>query len=196
MLRISLMFMLALGTVGCAADVGESVDDASEDTDDPAGKEDGVVRPVGTFEVDNVAGTQGLYLVTLMSDKTFHYEKRDRVVCVRAPCPARIAARDGTYTYTKSGRSRYIRFLDEDRELIARYRYTFSATSGVLRMTKIDDGAAGATVSLTRDEAGGWCETSAQCTTQELPLFRCLGAHWECSEDNACVPGTCSQSGL
>ena len=189
MTRTLLALALATASIGCTASVAdEAVDDLGSDVDDPAGKEDGVVRPLGTFDI--VEDGFGIQQVTLFTDKSYHMVERLQVRCAKAPCNPITRETDGTYRYTKSGRSRYIRFTEADTTSTERYRYTYSATNDSLRLTHIDsDGNAAPRIDLELNR-GGYCSTDARCTMQDLPAVRCFGAthDWRCTVDNVCVP--------
>lgn len=186
--RVIVALTLALLGAGCTANVGDdATDDLSVDTDDPAGKEDGVVRPVGTFNVSQPSN-HGIQQITLFSDKTYHIAVTNQVRCVRAPCPALHQEETGTYRYTKSGRSRYIRFLETDHDTAVRYRYTYNPTTEHLSVTLVDDGFTGDRVDLDRDGHNGYCVEDAQCDLQDLPRLRCFGARRTCdTESNLCA---------
>lgn len=191
MTRTLLALALAAASMGCTASVAdEAVDDLGADVEDPAGKEDGVVRPIGTFEI--VEDGYGIQQVTLFTDKTYHIVERLRVRCAAAPCNPITRESEGTYRYTKSGRSRYIRFTNSQTRAVERYRYTFSANTEHLTLRHVVDGAAYEAIEFDQDAHGGWCNTDDHCAMQELPGIRCLGGHWECSDSFECVPAECS----
>jgi hypothetical protein len=101
--------IVAIFFTGCATDGSD--DDDIDDVADEAGKADGVARPVGTYE----SATGPIEQLVLRSDKTF--ERTDSGI-------ASLVA--GTYTFTKSGATRYIRFF-EDGALLDRYAYRIGA---------------------------------------------------------------------
>lgn len=194
--RTLIALSLALACAGCTAGIDpEAADDAAADVDDPAGKEDGVVRPVGTFMLSEPG--MGIQELTLFSDKTYHLHFLNRLRCQpNARCLAAIpidTQSTGTYRFTKSGRNRYIRMVsDAVGGPISRYRYTYNARTEHLTLREVVDGNAYDAVEYDRDAHGGWCNTDDHCALQDLPGIRCAGGHWECSESFECVPAECS----
>lgn len=198
--RIIATLFIALSAAGCASAPDESFeDDLAADVDDPTGKEDGVVRPVGTFLVQQDQGiSEGITEFTLYSDKTFHMKTHVRARCsLGTPtCPSFERDTVGTYRYTKSGRNRYLRLTSETFNQYDRFRYTFNANEGALAITAIHEGTAGARIDLVRDDAGGYCSDTAHCGLLELDMTLCspdgettlaVNEAWTCIE-NACVP--------
>lgn len=194
--RTLIALSLALACAGCTANVdAEAADDSAVDVDDPAGKEDGVARPVGTFL--RTEEGMGIQEITLFSDRTYHSHFVNRYRCQpNARCLAAIPIdlqTTGTYRYTKSGRSRYIRLVsDATGGPITRFRYTYNASTEHLTLREVVDGVAYDATDFDRDAHGGWCEVDDHCEMQELPGIRCLGAHWECSDSFQCVPSECN----
>lgn len=194
--RILIAFSLALACVGCTASIDpDAADDAAADVDDPAGKEDGVVRPVGTFQLSERGN--GLQEITLFSDRTYHLHFKHYTRCApNTRCLGSIPVNSeatGTYRFTKSGRNRYIRLVsDATGGPITRYRYTYNTNTEHLVLREVVDGVAGEAIDLDHDAYGGWCENDDHCALQELPGIRCIGAHWECSDASTCVPAECS----
>jgi hypothetical protein len=176
-MRTTALFMvLALAAFGCngSPDTG---DDTAADTIDTATKADGVVRPVGTFLKDAASAGQFTKIV-LKTDRTFHRETM--VYCVRAPCPALES--EGTYNYSKSGSTRYIRFMDENGDLIDRYAYTLA--DDVLKLRVPGESTR---VAYTRaDDANAWCGVADDCELQELAQPKCPG-QWTCGAENTCA---------
>lgn len=198
--RIVALCLIALSAAACATAPDASFeDDLALDVDDPAGKEDGVIRPIGTFNVAQAESVrEGLLELTLYSDKTFHLSSRAQARCGfgPSPCPHFDSSIVGTYRYTKSGRNRYIRLASEQFLQYDRFRYTYQASDGALRVTPIHEGNAGDAYQLTRDDAGGTCGETAQCGLLDLDMTLCsvngepaeqLESAWTCI-DNSCVP--------
>jgi hypothetical protein len=197
---MALVAMLAvLGAFGCDG-TAVNPEDEAVDVLDNAEKADGVVRPLGTYRND-AAAVGDFALVTLKADKTFYRETV--VACFRAPCdPIRET---GTYSWSKSGATRYVRFLDgATHELIDRYAYTLDGDALTLRVPHTNDRQH---FTLTTE---AWCDVAADCGVQGLGQGDCVGewtcatAHqcaWECQSatpceaaGGACVavyPGTC-----
>jgi hypothetical protein len=168
-----LLLALALMGLGC----GGGSDDAAVDVPDSAGKADGVTRPVGTYRNDGAANGQFAFVV-LKSDTFFH--RAQVVTCVAAPCNP--AAQFGSYAFTKSGNTQYIRFNDNDGNLVDRYAYRLDGDQLSLRAV---DAAGWQKLTLTADQA--FCAEAADCEIQELPQPRCPG-RWRCLE-NTCEFG-------
>lgn len=198
--RIVATLLVALSAAGCASAPDASFDDdLAVDVDDPAGKEDGVARPIGTFLVEQVEGiSEGITEFTLYSDKTFHMKTHVRARCsLGTPtCPSFDRDTVGTYRYTKSGRNRYVRLTSESFNQYDRFRYTFNAATGALALTPIFQGTAGERLELLRDDAGGYCGDTAQCGMLDLDMTLCspdgetalqLADAWSCIL-NSCVP--------
>lgn len=134
------------------------------------GKEDGVVRPLGTYRGE-AAGAGDLVTVVLKSDKTFHRETL--VTCITTPCNP--IGEDGTYKFTKGGENRYIRFLDTDGQLIDRYAYELEDDTLSLRKDDSED-----VLTLVRS-AESWCGAPDDCKIQGAAQPRCIG-EWQCVE--------------
>ena len=105
--------LFALVVFGCDG-TAVNPDDQAQDQVEVDGKADGssaaVARPLGTYRVAHQYAGR-LTMVTFKSDKTFHYEMM--VYCAGGgTCPP--VGHDGTYTFSKSGTTRYIRFLDAE----------------------------------------------------------------------------------
>ncbi len=168
--------------VACVAD--DSVDDGEEIADD--GKQDAQSRPVGTFEASRGSGSPYERL-TLLSDGSF--VRQEVVFCITAPCPP-ITTR-GTVKYTRSGSTRYIRFLDASGELIDRYAYRFGAPADlpILSLRPVNT-RTWMDLELA-DQA--FCAAPKDCELQNLGHVECLGA-WSCSAENACAYSCSTQS--
>ncbi|MBI5482216.1 MAG: hypothetical protein HY906_25395 [Deltaproteobacteria bacterium] len=176
-MRTTALFMvLALAAVGCngSPDIG---DDANADTIDAATKADGVIRPVGTYLRDNATAGQ-FTKVVLKTDRTFHRELM--VYCIMAPCPT--PATEGTYNFSKSGTTRYIRFLDENGDLIDRYAYKLDGDVLKLRAS----GSSSYVKYEHADNDAAWCGVADDCELQELPQPRCPG-QWTCGAESTCA---------
>ena len=165
----------ALLLAGAACNVASSSadNDGLPDQEDNAGKEDGVIRPVGTFVNDAATAGQPALLV-LKSDKTYHMGTR--VYCVRAPCDP--IADDGRYKYSISRGTRYIRLYDASGDLLARYAYTFVDGVLSLRLSGTEEW-----FDMTY-AADAWCAAPADCELQDLITPLCIG-EFQCNA-NAC----------
>jgi hypothetical protein len=172
----ALFIALALAAFGCNGSP-ETADDGNADTIDTATKADGVVRPVGTYLKDAASAGQ-FTKVVLKTDRTFHRETM--VYCIMAPCPP--VASEGTYNFSKSGSTRYLRFLDENGDLIDRYAYTLSGD--VLKLRVPGESARVAYEHADNDSA--WCGVADDCGLQDLAQPRCPG-QWTCNEENTCA---------
>ena len=183
----ALLMALALAAFGCSG-TPDTADDANADTIDNAAKADGVVRPVGTYLKDGATAGQFTKIV-LKTDRTFHRELM--VYCIVAPCPT--PATDGTYNFSKSGTTRYIRFLDDNGDLIDRYAYTLSGD--VLKLRVPNETTKVAYTHADNDNA--WCDVADDCGLQELAQPRCPG-QWTCGAENTCAydcQNTCESAG-
>lgn len=197
--RISILLALSLAASACTANVGDqSTDDNRVDVDDPAGKEDGVVRPVGTFDVEGDP-SYSLVQVTLFTDKTFHAIERRNLRCpVGANCNVggvRVVDSEieGSYRYTRSGSSRYIRLSSDGWRgglTSHRYRYTYDARDQELTLKFIfADGGSEPTQVFSR-AANAYCTSHEQCQLQELGALECrFPTEWDCSAEHVCRPG-------
>jgi hypothetical protein len=125
-----------------AEDPAGDVDTADDGVVD--GKADGVARPAGVYSRTEATDGQLMELM-LLPDHTF----------LRFEASGDWRER-GTYTFTKSTTStrRYIRFLDEDGDLIDRYTYTINGS--VVRLSH--DGGAVYPMFSTATGAAAWTE--------------------------------------
>jgi hypothetical protein len=180
MMRANLMRLvpfaaaLLLAGVACDAESSGTGNDGRPDEIDNAGKEDGVIRPVGTFGNDAAVAGQPTLLV-LKSDKTYHMATL--VYCFRAPCDP--IGDDGTYKYSLSRGTRYIRLYDAAGDLRARYAYTFADDVLSLRLSGTEDW-----FDMTHSSEP-WCSAPGDCELQDLITPMCVG-EFECA-DNACA---------
>jgi hypothetical protein len=172
--RLSPLAAAILLATACNAESEPSYDDTTVDEDDPAGKEDGVVRPVGTFRNDVAAAGEPALLV-LKTDKTFHLETM--IYCVRFPCNPLAA--DGRYKYTISHGIRYIRLYDADNRPVDRFAYRFDGTNLSLRHVYTE------TWFDMAPAAPAWCAEVDDCLEQDLISPMCLG-EWTCGS-SACA---------
>ncbi|HEY3356566.1 MAG TPA: hypothetical protein VGQ83_25165 [Polyangia bacterium] len=175
MRKMALVFVFAaLGSFGCDGTAGNPEDNAL-DVIDNAEKADGVIRPVGTYR--NEAPTAGGFTaVVLKTDKTFRREVQ--VMCITTPCNP--IATEGRYGWSKSGSTRYIRFLDENGDLIDRYAYTLSGDVLTLRVPNTTQKQK---LTLSAD---AYCAVPADCELQDLAQPRCIG-EWTCGAENTCA---------
>jgi hypothetical protein len=160
--------LLPLLLAACTAPTVDGANDNLPDEDDLRGKEDGVERPVGTFRLEEAQAGEFTLLV-LKTDKTFHSETM--VYCFAAPCYP--VALDGTYKYTRSGHTLYIRFQDLEGRDAGRFAYTYDGSTLSLRKTYTDTW-----FDMTL-EASAWCGVPDDCGIQNLITPRCLGL-WTC----------------
>ncbi len=168
-MRLWLLFPL-LVAVGCGGSGGYADDEGPDSVDTGADKQDGVIRPLGTYRQ---AGQWHDYsLVVLKSDKTYYllYEDMD----------GRPIHDEGTYEWSKNGSTRYIRFLYPDGSLNVRYAYYLNGDVLTLREAGSDDQQ-----KLTYSP-DAWCGIPADCGLQGLTAS---GA-WTCTND------VCAASGL
>ena len=185
--------VLAFFAIACGGD--EYADDQVLDHNDPAGLEDGITRPTGTWEGEGLQAGQFTSLA-LLSDKSFHAEVR--VICVKAPCNP--VAQDGTYRYTKSGATRYIKLYDSDGEVLSRYAYTLEDNTLFLRdATQDSKGRCVTHEWFTMNKSfDGYCHVPEDCASQGLFTMTCVG-EYECN-DNLCgfhctTSNICEESG-
>ena len=159
--------------VGCATPDVNADDYGAEQDDVVGGKDDSAAKPVGTYELTTPAPGQFTRL-TVMTDKTFHRETL--VECFAAPCyPLAV---DGTYKFTASGATKYIKFTAEDGTVLDKYAYKMSGSKLKLRLV-------GDTTWFTMPKAtAGWCAAADDCGLQSLSHGSCSGA-WDCSS-NTC----------
>jgi hypothetical protein len=174
MKKLAVVFaMVSLGAFGCGV-ADDTGDDRAQDVIDDAGKADAVSRPTGSFRSQEASAGQ-FTLVVLNEDRTFHREMM--VYCFAAPCNP--VAQSGTYTFSKSGDTRYIRFLDADGNLVDRYAYTWAADTLKLRSS------GGTAWQALRTGGDGWCAVPDDCEGQGLVHIECVG-QWVC-ESNSCA---------
>ena len=170
---LSLFTMIAF--IGCGGTDINS-DDNGMDVEDPAGLEDGVVRPVGTFRLDGAMAGE-LTILALKTDKTYHAETM--IYCVKAPCYPLVD--EGTYRYTKSGNTRYIRLYGPAGEKLHRFAYRFQSDVLYLRDTDTENDW----FEMYRSY-DGWCGEPSDCEIQNLSQPRCPG-EWTCGYDGVCA---------
>jgi hypothetical protein len=117
-----------------------------------------------------------------MADKTFHREML--VYCITTPCNP--IATNGRYEYWRNGAgTRFIRFRTTAGRLIDSYAYTFSASTGTLKLRKINTSAWFKMVRAT----ASWCADAGDCAAQDLIHPMCAirpGGGWTCNQDNTC----------
>jgi hypothetical protein len=168
-----LALVFALVAFGCDG-VASNPDDLADDQLDDGKADAEVVRPIGTFRaVPPAAG--GLAVLVLKADRTFHYEQI--VYCVRAPCPP--LATEGSYSYSKSGSTRYLRFKDAQGNLVNRYAYTVAARTLKLRLVNAHDWQ------LLEPSAAAGCATAADSEGPGLIQPMCGGGF-------SCVTNECA----
>ncbi|MBI3073229.1 MAG: hypothetical protein HYY84_14035 [Deltaproteobacteria bacterium] len=165
----------ALSVVACGA-TGESDDDVIDSLDPNTEKDDGIARPVGTFNAELAFARLGFEKVALMTDKSFHREHR--VMCDRPPCPP--FATNGKYKFTKSRGTNYIRFNDASGAPLDRFAYRMSGRDA-LELRAV--GSRSWHKFKKADVA--WCDEARDCKLQKLvSLLTCVG-DWACNS-NAC----------
>jgi hypothetical protein len=183
--------IVAVIACGCDGGAFETVD-MEQDHLEAAGSSDlAAKRPVGSFRSQGAAVGQ-FSLLVLKSDMTFHRETV--VACLRAPCPA--IALDGTYVYSLSGATRYVRFTSPDGAFVDRYAYR------LLDDTTLEVRRSGTGEWQTlKDEFTGWCAEVADCAPQDLRRPMCIEGQWTCQASvcaYACGPlpvTPCEQAG-
>lgn len=199
--RLATFVLIALSATGCATAPDASFeDDLAVDVDDPAGKEDGVTRPIGTFRVQDDANApeDGIRELTLYTNNSFHITTVYRPRCNTRfdACEGIEDSNRGHYRLTKAGSSRYIRLESDTLYDLDRLRYSYSARSGTLSVTPVHEGVAGRQTQLTRDSAGGYCGDTLDCEILELDLAICsedgepavsIEEAWTCV-DSECIP--------
>lgn len=117
--------LLALTVPACTAGVGADTMEEAE-TDDLGGKEDGVARPEGSYFSEAAARPGNISELFLdVESKTY------QMTWSSFGNGRSLHDEQGTgaYRFTKSGRNRYIRFLDADGQLLNRYQYKFSGAT-------------------------------------------------------------------
>ena len=174
--------LFALVVFGCDG-TAVNPDDQAQDQVEVDGKADGssaaVARPLGTYRVAHQYAGR-LTMVTFKSDKTFHYEMM--VYCAGGgTCPP--VGHDGTYTFSKSGTTRYIRFLDADGQLIDRYAYQLTGQLGDTLKLRLSGDSEWTTLPQSGD---AYCAAAADCGLQGLIHPMCAPGGWTC-EDNLCA---------
>jgi hypothetical protein len=205
-MRTTTILLVAMAMVGgCGG--GDNPDDAEPDQVEDVTKAD-VVYPQGEF--DATAPKLGeLALVTLNADKTF--ERRVQTVdCVPAlHCNPNT---DGTYKFTHSSTTRYIRFYDQSGAFLDRYAWKLSGDKLSLRaentthwltfVKKVTGAGLG-------ESCGGFIANAAHCqpglvcvytgvpdlpgTCQNPNTNACVAAGGSCV---APVPGSCDNGAI
>ncbi|HZS42380.1 MAG TPA: hypothetical protein VFF06_36370 [Polyangia bacterium] len=165
--------VLVFGAVGCG---GEPADD-SVDTIDDVTKAD-ASYPSGVYE--NAKPQIGdFYLLELNADKTFLH-KTQGVDCI--PNFGTCGQMTGSYKFSHSGSTKYIRFYDDAGNYVDRYAYTLSGDKLSLKasgshtfvMTK-------SALSGKGDSCGGFTRAPKQCAPGLICIFKNVPD----------VPGTC-----
>lgn len=121
--------LIALAVPACATP--DATADEAAEVDDLGGKEDGVARPEGSYHFDGQAHPGTIVELTL-DPGTKTYELSWSTFGDGRQLHTEQAT--GTYKFTKSGRNRYIRFIDEAGDLLNRYQYRLSGTTLSLRV--------------------------------------------------------------
>jgi hypothetical protein len=194
-MRNLMVAMMLVGAAGCEG--GNPIDDEPDQIDD-ATKADSST-PLGNFTGSVHIGQ--IRDLTLSSDKSYDYFIQT-VDCIPGPC----RAQKGSYKFSHSSTTRYIRFLDGDGNLVERYAYKLSGTKLSLRrdhdtvwfyVTKTELGAVGDSCGgFTRNPKG--CAAGLECianripdvpgTCQDVDSNPCVDAGGECV---ALYPGAC-----
>jgi hypothetical protein len=131
MRTITTLVACSLLATACVASSDDSDDNDPDTIDNVSGKTDGNY-PGGVYKSDSDAHDGSVGSVTLSMDKTF-----SRTLKVAA-CPqldAGCANSAGTYTFSHSSSTHYIRFLDSSGTLIDRYAWKLSGETLSLRAT-------------------------------------------------------------
>jgi hypothetical protein len=174
-LRFAWMMLLV---IGCGNDV-QNQDDLQSDQEDTAIKADGVQKPLSTFrmaESDLKNAADGdLVLLVLKTNNLFYSE--DNQWCLELPCPP--STQTGTYQFTKSGRTTYLRLFDNGGALLRRFAYTFDGQTLNLRNTKDQTNRW-----VTLHQSAAWCAKAYDCKVQPQLGLLCIGAY--ACENNTC----------
>ncbi|MBI3072869.1 MAG: hypothetical protein HYY84_12200 [Deltaproteobacteria bacterium] len=157
------LMVSALGFAGCGASADDD-DEAIDSLDLNTEKDDGIVRPVGTFYSEALVVVDRLVLMTDMSfDRDF-----------RATCPGPCLS-SGKYKFTRGGRTNYIRFNKLSGARIDRYAYRMFGSS-FLELRAVG------TASWRRFKKAdvAWCDEARDCGLQRsYSLMTCVG-DWAC----------------
>jgi hypothetical protein len=130
---------ISLLAVGCASDM-EPTDDVADDA--VAGKDDSTAaKPAGHYILEGNPLPMEFTDLVLNADRTF--TRTVFVYCNEASITINCGHEQGTYKFTKSTTSntRYIRFIDDQGNLIDRYSYSVNADSSLKLMRTDDDSA-------------------------------------------------------
>lgn len=131
---------LAVALAGCTA-APNDINDVEDAVD---GKADGVGYPAGTYRED--PPTVGhVVLLTLNADHSFHAES-SQFCAGGGTCPNAIL--DGSYKFTRSSTTRYIRLIDDGGQLIDRYAWTLTGNT-----LKVRESSSTETIELQKDTA-------------------------------------------
>jgi hypothetical protein len=135
--RVMAQFKLLLAVVGmsmfagCAESTDETDDSGADQID---GKEDGsIVYPSGIYNNNSSQLVFGhLFNVTLSPDHTF--SRMEETECVGTVSCGQLA---GTYKFSHSDTTHYIRFLDQNGTLIDRYAFKTSSDGEKLSLRRV-----------------------------------------------------------
>lgn len=171
--------LIASSLAGCALDAEATPDDGViSDVDDNAAKADGAEVPLGTFELDRSGRDQSLF-TRLVLRKTAEGELRFYANPIEGGVHAGVVPPvEGPFKFTRYRDKRYVRLLDEEGSLFARYEYQtqVDATTGLYSRDYLGlkDPSHGRFVPFLRAEHG-FCREADECGGQGLSFPRCLG---------------------
>jgi hypothetical protein len=185
MMRNFMMVMLV--AAGCGS--GDPVDN-EPDTIDEATKADGTT-PLGNY--DGTVHVGQIRDLTLNSDKSYDYFVQT-IDCIPGPCQAQ----KGTYKFSHSSTTKYLRFYDSDGTFLVRYAWKLSGSKLSLRaandsswfyLTKTNLGAVG-------DSCGGFVANVKKCAEGLACIYKGvpdLPGTCEDPDNNPCVEagGSC-----
>lgn len=143
--------LLALAAPACTASIANDTMEEGE-VDDDGTKEDGVTRPAGHYTFQGRAAVGTITDLVLNEDKTFTYSW-STFGNGRSLHSEEVT---GTYRFTKSGNNRFIRFINDDGDLVNRYQYRLSGT----------------TLRLKVDWSSTWFEMAFQAASSEITGVR------------------------
>ena len=167
--------VLAMAAVGC----GNEAPADGNDTIDEVTKADGSY-PGGVYENDK-AKLGDLDLLELNSDNTFMHMTQG-IDCL--PSFGTCGQVSGTYKFSHSSTTKYIRFYDQDGNFTVRYAYKMSGSTLALKEDSSGTHWFNMTVSALAgkgDSCGGFTRNPKQCATSLVCIFTGVPD----------VPGTC-----
>jgi hypothetical protein len=188
---IGLLAMTVICT-GCGNTTSEFQNDLQSDADDPGGKQDGMDKPVGTYELFLQKGDPqpgDFELMVLKTDGSFYRKVIDTYVkdpdCNIGRClgTATYREEEGNYKFTRSGTSRFIRFYSREGNAMDRYAYKFDTEwSAQLNIRLVGTTRWYETL---KTDSLIWCKSAADCSLQGLVEPSCENG-WTCDNFNQC----------